>query len=252
MNTSAASGIAPIPFFENEARGTSDLIEALASEYTVPKLLQRFNNWRLFSLGPAGSGVPAHRHQENWFAQVIGRKAWLLAPPSYSGDASTIQPPCHGFNRSRPEKGVVQCVQMPGEVLWLPARWSHATCNLDALTVGIGGQGDLNDQSLLHIAAKDGDMQELQNLLDVGGLGVNNVNHGQGKAPLHVACERGRLFVAKALLSSSADVRARDKSGHEPLHDAAAGGCTACLKLLLEHGAEISATTTKGSCTGCN
>jgi hypothetical protein len=36
--------------------------------------------------------------------------------------------------------GTVSCVQHPGEIMWFPLDWYHATCALDEWTVGIGAQ----------------------------------------------------------------------------------------------------------------
>lgn len=36
--------------------------------------------------------------------------------------------------------GVGVCVQRPREVMVVPTAWWHATCNVDAYTLGVGGQ----------------------------------------------------------------------------------------------------------------
>lgn len=239
------------PVFENEASSTVDLIDALQGDYVVPVFLKRFNTWRIFSLGPEGSGVPAHRHQENWFAQVSGRKAWLLTPPGHDGPSSRATRACYGFDAGAPiEPGAIWCVQNPGSILWVPSLWSHATCNLDGFTVGVGGQGDLSGHSPLHIAVKDGDLLKVRRLLSwkdpVADIGVNSHNHPQGKTPLHVACERNRHVVAAALIEASADVLSVDDAGKQPLHEAAAGGCTNCVGLLLSGRAKVSAASKEG------
>ena len=35
----------------------------------------------------------------------------------------------------------MQCVIHPGELLYLPERWWHSTCNQEKWTIGVGGQG---------------------------------------------------------------------------------------------------------------
>ena len=32
------------------------------------------------------------------------------------------------------------CLLLPGETIWVPENWWHATCNLDPYTIGVGGQ----------------------------------------------------------------------------------------------------------------
>ena len=36
--------------------------------------------------------------------------------------------------------GVTHCLQEAGEVMVVPTAWWHATCNLEAFTLGVGGQ----------------------------------------------------------------------------------------------------------------
>ena len=40
-------------------------------------------------------------------------------------------------------KQSLQCIVEPGEAIFIPTNWRHATCNLSPLTLSLGGQGDL-------------------------------------------------------------------------------------------------------------
>ena len=42
----------------------------------------------------------------------------------------------------------LECVQQPGDVIWVPNDWWHETCGLDEYSIGIGGvtyKGCCND-----------------------------------------------------------------------------------------------------------
>ena len=75
-----------------------------------------------FLVGGPGSGLPFHRHSATWQTLVNGRKAWYLVPPVRMG------PELSAVVGTRP----LRCVQYPGEYLWVPHMWWHATKNLDA------------------------------------------------------------------------------------------------------------------------
>jgi hypothetical protein len=113
--------------------------------------------WNMISLGGSGSGLPWHTHGETWIATVYGRKAWFVYAP---GDAGSTQrgSPLHDasawFVHTLPtlseDERPYQCVQQPGEVVYLPAGWAHLTVNLDE-TIGAGAQSnmradDVNDK----------------------------------------------------------------------------------------------------------
>ena len=105
--------------------------------------------WNMISLGGPGSGLPWHTHGETWIATVFGRKAWFVYAP---GDAGSTQrgSPLHDasawFVHTLPSlteaERPYQCVQQPGEVVYLPAGWAHLTVNLDE-TIGAGAQSNI-------------------------------------------------------------------------------------------------------------
>ena len=59
--------------------------------------------------------------------------------------------------------------------------------------------------------------------------------------PLHRASERGRVNVARLLIEHGADVSAKDKEQPTPLHWALKLSHADLAKLLIEHVADISA-----------
>jgi hypothetical protein len=98
----------------------------------------RPTGWALLSLGGGGGGLPFHSHGDGWLAVVHGAKHWLLYPPggmppearpvsqtllSAAGWARRVLPALPAELRP------LQCTQAPGEALFVPAGWLHATLN---------------------------------------------------------------------------------------------------------------------------
>uniref|UniRef100_A0A1I8IF15 ANK_REP_REGION domain-containing protein n=1 Tax=Macrostomum lignano TaxID=282301 RepID=A0A1I8IF15_9PLAT len=61
-----------------------------------------------------------------------------------------------------------------------------------------------------------------------------------GNTALHLACQAGNLEAARYLLANGAGVNRENIDGATPLCDAAASGCSALVRLLLDRGAWIS------------
>jgi len=86
-------------------------------------------------------------------------------------------------------------------------------------------------------AVKNGDMDQVRELVDNKGLEVNtNID---GRLPLHYASDYGQLEVIKFLCGKGAKVNEEDKHGITPLLAAVWEGHTACVKFLLENVREI-------------
>ena len=88
------------------------------------------------SLSSATEGVAFHKHGPSWLGLVAGRKQWVIVPPA-DGSAMSGQPlrcsESKGATADLP-KGAVVIMQEPGEFVYLPADWAHATCNLSPFT----------------------------------------------------------------------------------------------------------------------
>ena len=93
----------------------------------------------LFFLGGAGSGVGFHRHGHAWNVVVYGRKRWFLYPPSFEHSTVVLS------NSSLDGVGwakrylwrvegtplaPLECTLGPGEMLYIPQDWNHATINV--------------------------------------------------------------------------------------------------------------------------
>jgi hypothetical protein len=124
------------------------------------------------------AGLPFHVHGETWLGLVHGAKRWFVYPPGASaspeverhvnplrtvddwfrevyptltglekpglGDGPVAQPDGHPGYRP------LECIQRAGDVLYLPAFWSHLTVNIGE-AIGIGGQTVLNAAKRCHI-----------------------------------------------------------------------------------------------------
>ncbi|XP_034640782.1 jmjC domain-containing protein 8 isoform X2 [Trachemys scripta elegans] len=90
----------------------------------------------LASLGSgSGSGVPFHWHGPGYSEVIFGRKRWFLYPPEktpeFHPNKTTLAWLLDTYPFLPPEDRPVECTIHPGEVLYFPDRWWHATLNLD-------------------------------------------------------------------------------------------------------------------------
>ena len=78
------------------------------------------------------------------------------------------------------------------------------------------------------------------------GAGVNASDGVKHCTALHMAARRGNLEVAEALLDSGADIEARDSLGETPLRRAVNCDKTDLARLLLRRGADMHSKGSKG------
>lgn len=90
----------------------------------------------------------------------------------------------------------------------------------------------------LQDAARSGDLNQVQKLLDSGG----NLEDRDGtkETPLLSAALAGQAEVVAALIKRGADITVRNDRGLTPLHAAAYGGNLDVVKLLVEAGAAVN------------
>jgi ankyrin repeat protein len=88
---------------------------------------------------------------------------------------------------------------------------------------------------------------ELVPLLVKAGAHVDHLDKPEGLTALHLACFRGYLEVARALLAAGASLTKANETGLLPLHAAAFGGQLEVVKLLVQSGAKINQTNKLGS-----
>ncbi|XP_048577664.1 transient receptor potential cation channel subfamily A member 1 homolog [Nematostella vectensis] len=101
-------------------------------------------------------------------------------------------------------------------------------------------EGDLYEDTPLHIAAMKGYLGVTEILLDHGAR--IDARNDEDYTPLHLAAKYGRARTAEALLRRDSDiVNDEDESSNTPLHLAAIEGNVKCVKTLLNHGAAVDA-----------
>jgi hypothetical protein len=131
-----ASGAATKYVFGDHAEGMLDELLALYPKPTESLYAPRHGTSLSFGLASTGTGVPFHTHG-HVFAEVLhGRKRWFFSAPGdeprFEADASTLQwllevlPTYSDAERAR----ITECTLAPGEVLYIPTHWYHATLNV--------------------------------------------------------------------------------------------------------------------------
>ena len=108
-------------------------------------------SWQMLSIGDDGAGLSFHSHGDSWLGIVHGAKRWLLYPPGrapkqlFETQGPVALPILDWVQRFLPELPVevpsplVDCLQVAGEAVYVPAGWLHATLNIGE-TIGAGGQ----------------------------------------------------------------------------------------------------------------
>lgn len=105
----------------------------LLSDFTIPSILDpeltHISMSQLqFYIGPALSGAPGHFHRSAWNALIYGKKRWFLYPPTEAFYSRK-----HVWSwwqqQSKPI-GAMECIQYPGDLVFVPDMWGHAVLNL--------------------------------------------------------------------------------------------------------------------------
>jgi len=113
---------------------TADM-DPLINEYDPP----HFTNYTVtpslsWGLAGDGSGVPFHVHGAVFAEVISGRKLWFLYPPSQKLYFFPNKTTLHWLTTEYPQltenAKPLECILSPGQVLYIPSAWYHATLNL--------------------------------------------------------------------------------------------------------------------------
>ena len=119
----------------------------IGGDYKVPKYFSPMSTFQIgIGTGP-GIGVPPEQHPGAWFAQIKGRKRWILVPRSTNPPREVMSrggdrrgrrnlPDHEKCQPSHTARGTMRCDVQMGDIIWVPSFWWHETCGLDQYNVG--------------------------------------------------------------------------------------------------------------------
>lgn len=139
--------------------GVFDEIVERTPGWSPPHMFKNFSDIRFLSLGPTKAGLPFHNHHASIFWLVHGWKRWYILPPVLSSKvrAATLMRTTWDWLATNPDLAALpdlyQCTQKPGEVLFVPEQWSHATLSVGT-AVGFSLQSNPPTRALAEIEEK--------------------------------------------------------------------------------------------------
>ncbi|KAM9843312.1 jmjC domain-containing protein 8 [Aulostomus maculatus] len=119
-------------FGDNNFTEWQNLFEFYESPpFTLPHTSEALS----FGIAGPGTGVPFHWHGPGYSEVIYGRKRWFLYPPDqephFHPNSTTLSWLMETYAHLPQEEALLECTLRPGEVLYFPDRWWHATLNLD-------------------------------------------------------------------------------------------------------------------------
>ncbi|XP_050375657.1 uncharacterized protein LOC126793238 [Argentina anserina] len=114
--------------------------------------------------------------------------------------------------------------------------------NRRKITTGRGGGGEEEE---LHVAARSGDLSQVQVIVSSNPLKVNGRDK-HSRTPLHLAAWAGQTEVVNFLCKNKADVGAAAMDDMKAIHFAAQKGHLEAVRALLSAGASVKSSTRKG------
>lgn len=100
-----------------------------------PYVLPHTSGAYSFGIAGSGTGVPFHWHGPGYSEVIYGRKRWFLYPPDkephFHPNRTTLSWLTDIYPNLPEDEAPLECTIRPGELLYFPDRWWHATLNLD-------------------------------------------------------------------------------------------------------------------------
>lgn len=92
-----------------------------------------------FGIGNVGSGVSWHVHGPGFSEAVHGRKHWVLqeTEPEFHPDQTSYNWMYYNYSVMKESERPMECTLHPGDMVYFPNMWWHATINLDEYTAFI-------------------------------------------------------------------------------------------------------------------
>jgi len=88
-----------------------------------------------FGVAGEGTGVPFHFHGPGFSEVIHGKKRWFLMPyenrPVFDPNKTTLKWVLEDYAMLKEGDKPYECVIKPGEVLYFPDKWWHATLNVE-------------------------------------------------------------------------------------------------------------------------
>lgn len=132
LNSSAA---AMLPATETFYLFGDSPLTAITGPYPQPLDAPHDDGLVVWGAGRDGSGVAFHTHGAAWGEVLIGAKRWYLAAPSAEAPRGWMASETHVAWVAREglalPADMLSCTCFPGEVIYVPPMWWHATLNLD-------------------------------------------------------------------------------------------------------------------------
>lgn len=219
-----------------------------------------------FSLGAKRMGTTFHKHDHSWLAQLHGRKLWFLhdgdleeadiMDKSLKFDTEDVDNVTYdidqfdscSYHKHPPEHAVNfrRCVASPGDIMYVPITWEHATCSLDDWTLGIGWHGDASDTPMASLAVLDNDEASLRAALTMQEFGLeadpdypkNPALQGAevAETSAHLAAFKGHVRMLTVLEELGVDFHQNNHGMGAPLHTAAGWGHVPVAEWLVKRG----------------
>ena len=118
----------PLPRYAKPSTQLAFVAAGGESSLTEPPALS-------FGVGPDGSGVPFHFHNDGFSEVMHGAKYWMLypggrKPPRFRANATSASWLLHDYPKLADGERPMECLIGPGDLLYFPKGWYHAILNV--------------------------------------------------------------------------------------------------------------------------